>query len=308
MVPLKPYKWENFSPYLMLRLTDLDQEAISCQVRNDQEQAIQIEGCSLSLNSNVRQNFVQPAATQSEIEARIKDAFCDAISDFFVEELEEEYIKSIISESYGFTHPDQIEGIYHYCFDHLFLLEDTPYRDEIKIKQRKNQVYAKVLECIEEEKLFHLDGFIRFRLTDYRLELEELIEYAIDEYIVEQEYQEFIQILRAYVSRQLPKTPVIHAYHVLERKFILFNEAGEQLTKQELEQYLNTWALDGASQEELIVSTLIAMAPKTIILHTFDVNLAVVKTLKTIFQDRLYVCLNCEKCRQWHRESFMLPK
>lgn len=308
MVPLTKYKWENFSPYLMLRLTSLDHEEIDYEVVYEEHKEIKIAGSFIEQQQNKDERIaIQDTLDEMVIESRIHDAFCDAISDFFIEELEEDYIKSIIKRDYGFVQPDQIEGIYHYCFDMLFLRENTPFRDEEKIKLRKKQVYAKVYEYLQEKKVFHLDGFIRFRLTEYRLGLEELIEFAIDEYIVDQEYQQFIQLLKLYVSQQMPKVAMIHALHVQERKFILFDAEGKQLTEQEIEQCLNTWAIDSVSHEDIIVSTLIAMAPKTILLHTHQPTSAVVRTLKAIFQGRLEICLTCDRCKKWQKQGMLLP-
>ncbi|GAA0374834.1 putative sporulation protein YtxC [Bacillus horti] len=297
MVPLTTIKWEHFTPYLLLQLTGLEDRYIGFEVK-DNYKCIHIQGYSLDQK-------LDPPLSHTQVDEQIKNAFCQAISEFYVEELEEEYIKMMIKKVFGFVQPEQIERIYHFCFDMLFLHEDSVFRDEAKISERKRQIFDCAYDYIQEEKEFHLDGFIRFRLSEYRYELEELIEFAVDEYIVDQEYQRFIQLLQQYVAQQIPQIPILHVHHRQGRRFVLFNQDGEQLTEQQIEQYLNKFAIESVTHEDIIVSTLIAMAPKIIILHTTDPNVTIIRTLQTIFQTRLELCLNCQKCKQWQERKLV---
>jgi putative sporulation protein YtxC len=225
--------------------------------------------------------------------------FCKALAEFVVEELEEECIYRMIRRDYGFDDAAQVMQIYRYCFNFLFLNEFSTERDERKVAERKHKVFRQALACISDGHLFHLEGFVRFRLLDYFDELAEVIEYAIDEYVIDKEYQEFIHLLRFFISKQEAKLPLVHVVHIEERKFALYNQEKEPISAEEIEHYLKVWNADTLSQDDLLVSTLMAIAPKKVILHSSDPTNTVVGTLKNIFQHRLHVCLQCRDCTYW---------
>jgi hypothetical protein len=47
-----------------------------------------------------------------------------------------------------------------------------------------------------------LDGFLSFRLKEYRGRLAEVVDKAVDEYMMDMEYKEFIRVLRYFVDVQ----------------------------------------------------------------------------------------------------------
>lgn len=56
-------------------------------------------------------------------------------------------------------------------------------------------------------------SFQTFRLGNYYEQLREYVEAAIDEYKMEQEYQNFIQTLRDYVTSNTPRMEKVHIVH-----------------------------------------------------------------------------------------------
>lgn len=237
--------------------------------------------------------------SSSDVYDIYRHTFCKALAEYVVEELEEECIYRMLRQDYAFEDAAQVMQIYRYCFTMLFLNEGHSERDERKVAERKHKVFRQALACISNEGLFHLGGFVRFRLKDYFAELAEVIEYAIDEYVIDKEYQEFIHLLRYFISKQEAQLPVVHIVHLEGRKFALYDHKKEPIRAEQIEEYLKMWNVDSLTVDDLLVSTLMAIAPKKIILHTQDTENTVIATLKNIFQHRLHVCSQCRNCSYW---------
>ena len=52
-----------------------------------------------------------------------------------------------------------------------------------------------------------------FRLQSYEQELREMAEYAVDEFMLDQQYEEFVSLLKYFVYFQEPKMPLVHVIH-----------------------------------------------------------------------------------------------
>jgi putative sporulation protein YtxC len=70
-----------------------------------------------------------------------------------------------------------------------------------------------------------LDGFIRFRLKDFRHELEKAVDRAVDDLLIEKEYSEFIKLLRYFVEIQEPKVEEVHVVVGEDNKYILLDSS-----------------------------------------------------------------------------------
>jgi putative sporulation protein YtxC len=288
IVPASKKKWEGFSSFLKHELKALENDRFKHEMFTTEDGGILLQCSQYPGHLSV-----------SEVMDTYRHFFSTALAEYAVEVLEEERVQQMIKQDFGYSLQPQIHAVYRYCHHFLFMDEEKNLRDELKIVARKCKIFKKVYEYLEEEREFNLDGFLRFRLQEYTEELAEVIEYAIDEYIVDKEYQEFIQLLRYFISKQEAKLPFLHVFHIKDRQFLLFDEEGENISDKDVESYLEQWSIHSVSYEDIIVSTLITIAPKRLILHTDEATCAVIETLKNIFQDQLSVCMECEHCLQW---------
>ncbi len=227
-----------------------------------------------------------------------------ALSDFIVDKLEDRLLVHLLRHTYGYQQLDEIKKLFLYC-EQALNEKDEPYDDpddwfdEDKVDQRKQIIYEQVHNYLNEANEFDLKGFYLFRLKEYRKILDEAIIQAIDEYVLDQEYERFIQLLRLFVESQTPKCPLLHVVHVNERGFCVFDQTGKQLEPEELLDKWAEWGSSVTSHDELIISALIQHLPKRLILHTSDPEQVLVRTLKHIFGPRLFLCTSCEQCMDW---------
>lgn len=160
---------------------------------------------------------------------------------------------------------------------------------------RKAKVYRKVFEFIQENPQIHLQGFVRFRLKEYWNELFELVEAGIDDYLEDKQYEEFVDLLRYFISAQETKYDLVHVIPIETKHFLLYDEKGKLIHLDQLDAVLNMGE-QKCREEDYLVSALVTIAPKRIVFHMADEKQALAQTINNIFDNRLQSCPSCPFC------------
>jgi len=164
---------------------------------------------------------------------------------------------------------------------------------------RKTSLVTQILSCLDHSAVFDIEGFLRFRALEYKSEVNKAVEYALDEYVVDKEYMEFIQLLKHFVDSQKPQLEYLHVGMTPQGKFHLYNDEGVKVTHQFLEDY----QLDNVHElgyEDLLVSALISVAPRQITLHIrYEGFKDTLKTIRSVFGDRVRDCQGCSLCEKF---------
>ena len=136
-----------------------------------------------------------------------------------------------------------------------------------------------------------LSGFVNFRLKNYRCLLEDLVDFSVNEFIIEREYLEFISLLSLYINSQSPSSNIIHLI-LLENDTFLLDENMKiiDVDKNTLNaKYLSDVSF---SNNDYILNTLLNLIPKKIYLHLASPlsNLDFINTLQLVFENRIKLC------------------
>ncbi|PTM58122.1 putative sporulation protein YtxC [Desmospora activa DSM 45169] len=235
--------------------------------------------------------FYQRPGKQKE--GNVRRSLSNAIADYFMMMDEPALIRHIICKDFRYHHPAETEAIEAYA-QHI-LAEDV----EVESGQydRREKVSRHVSRYLQRHRTLAVDGFFRFRMKRYRHLLVKLVEHAIDEYLLDQEYQEFINLLRYFVSVQKPKIPLVQVFHHGKRRFHLLDGEGNPLSLKETDGVVQELMDQSLSQEDMIVSSLLTVAPDRILLHTVNTEETIIRTLIQIFENRIQVCQGCPICR-----------
>lgn len=136
---------------------------------------------------------------------------------------------------------------------------------------------------------FDYESFLTFRLRNYVDKLIDCVEMSIDEYQLEQEYQNLIENFRLYLKRRTPRLNSIHL--VIDDNFSIFfyDEYFHLISEDTLEQYLDRDIIfeKGIPIKEMVISPLVSIAPKEIYLYSNDLDAGVVQSVQNIFQERV---------------------
>ncbi|WP_051569197.1 putative sporulation protein YtxC [Alkaliphilus transvaalensis] len=165
---------------------------------------------------------------------------------------------------------------------------------------RRSKVIKAITEYLSNESQINIDGFITFRLKDYYLELEETIEKAVEDFLMDKEYNEFIKLLKYFVDIQDSKIELIHVVLEEDHSFKLYDFKNEEINNEYLREVANELSNSNfLSYEDLLMSSLITMAPEKIIIHQVGrlrYTTDIIKTILRVFTSKVMVCNGCEWC------------
>ena len=141
-----------------------------------------------------------------------------------------------------------------------------------------------------------IDGFVYFRLRDYMEIIEYVVDLAVNSFLIKKEYLEFINLLRSYVKTKPSKVQSIHLIYLnsesvlLDKKMNVINTDTDIFTAK----YLSDISF---STNDYALNTILNLLPKKLYIHLLDKNEdEFITTLKSIFENRVSICYDCEIC------------
>lgn len=156
-------------------------------------------------------------------------------------------------------------------------------------------IVKKLSNYFETYDYISVEGFLRFRVAEYRRAVEMLLSEAIEELYIKKEYSEFICLIKQYVDECPCMIDFVHVKVNLDGDFAFYDfKKTEVLLEKDNRDLTEIFS----TREDLLVSVLISLAPKRIMWHSDfkNSNQNVFNTVKEIFGDRVSVCSGCELC------------
>jgi len=166
--------------------------------------------------------------------------------------------------------------------------------------QPDREIVGRVREYLKESHLLVVEGFVTFRLKDYIAALGDVVQEAVDAFLVEREYREFVRLLRYFVDVQEPRTGLTHVFIKPGEAFEVCDAEGNSMDDRYLASLVTELAETEVSHEDLLVSVLITLAPERIVLHCPKERLdeEAVRTVRDVFYRRVSLCTGCSKCSE----------
>lgn len=236
------------------------------------------------------------------LEYNLRRQVAAVVSDVIVNRWEEVLLQEMIMAEYYYFTEEERKTILNYAARNLDkALGGAENAGDNKLN-RQVKILQKLLDYLTMHNQLVVDGFIRFRLKDYMGELEESVERAVDDFIMEREYNEFINLLRYFVEIQEPRVDVVHITCSSEGFFNLWNKEKKLIENNGLEAFMEDEAFKDINYEDMLVSALITLAPGQLVLHfprdgryhnTID-------TLRNVFTDKVTLCPGCDWCGHVH--------
>lgn len=238
--------------------------------------------------------------SEDHMRTLLRQVLTNIISDLILNHWEQVLLKDIIRENYyyfndmerdtifynamGYVHNDHYSGSHHLSIYQL---------------ARKNHIINKLNEFLCSNNRIIIEGFIKFRLKDYIGDLQGIVDRAVDDFLLDREYQEFIQLLKYFVDIQEPKLEVINVMLKPCGTFKLYDGNNQPVNSDFLEGFVVELINSEINYEDLLISALITLAPRRIVFHfTSDGQLVTaVDTIKMVFTGRVSHCQGCSLCR-----------
>ena len=158
-----------------------------------------------------------------------------------------------------------------------------------------------LFKYINEHHSLYLNGFINFRLQDYLEFLNTKIDFAVNKFLIDKEYLEFINILKLYINSESINSKTNHLHLIYKDKdSIIINDNKEIISCNEniaKAKYISDISF---SSNDLALNTLLNLLPKKITIHLTDGYVdEFINTLKLIFQERVIICEDCDICNMY---------
>ncbi|MGE4283167.1 MAG: putative sporulation protein YtxC [Clostridia bacterium] len=241
----------------------------------------------------------------------IKVHLANILSQYIIEKYEQKFISRIINSNYCYFNSCERKEILKTAIKNVLGMEEKNIFSNLFMLRRKNIVSKKLLEYLETSNEIILDGFVTFRLKDYIKELEDVVDKAVDDYLMEKEYKEFIKLLKYFVEIQEPKFNMVHVVVGYDNKYILLDDNKKEITNECIQDFINEVSEGEINYDDLLVSSLITLAPNKIHIHMAGriKNRELMETIKNVFYEKVIFCPGCELCmvNKVHTSEIKIP-
>ncbi len=162
----------------------------------------------------------------------------------------------------------------------------------------RHKIMKSIADYLDSENEINIDGFVNFRLNGYINELNETIERALEVFIAEREYNEFIKLLRYFVEIQECKVDTINLFQSKDGRYLLFDENRNRVSSEYFDELRAEILDETINYDDLLISTLITISPRKINIHDVEGfrNKELVQTIMNVFTDRISTCSSCDLC------------
>ena len=242
-------------------------------------------------------SFLDLYIKDSEKTGFVKDVIAEKLADFILEHYENSMFNKAIATNYFYFSTAEKKEILQKAISYLNCEKKVNcYSDKAKTMIRR-----KIREYFDVSNEIIVDGFVTFRLQDFQKEMESIIDQAVDDYLVDREYKEFISLLQYFVELQPSLLDTVHVTVNDDGNYELYDEE-QSLVKVNFVKGIEPYsAFDSLTPDDLLVSRLITLSPKKIVVHRKEriENKELLNTLMNVFGEKFSFCKDdCPLCNK----------
>lgn len=215
------------------------------------------------------------------------DSFLGAVSDsltcLLFDELEYNLLRKTIVQNYFYFDSIETNKVLNICED---ILCDS---DEYSFENRYNILFDNFFEYFSSHNKLYLNGFLLFQNKKYSKYLEDIVDIAVNKFIIEREYLEFISLLKIYINSHSSETNLVRLYYdsssptLFDENNNLIDIKGDSFNMK----YLSDISF---SSNDYILNALLTLIPKRIIVHLSNTSIDdFINTLSLIFENRITI-------------------
>ncbi|PHV70878.1 hypothetical protein CS063_07590 [Sporanaerobium hydrogeniformans] len=161
-------------------------------------------------------------------------------------------------------------------------------------------LYSPLLETLKEQKELNVDGWLCFRLSKYKIILQDILEQFIEEYMVKKDFVNLIKLIREINFLTQPLEDTMHLVCEERGRLRLLDEEMKDVTQAVIKKYCQDLLQDSTlSEQDLIMNVLITICPRELIIHQKErvQKPQFIKALEGIFGLQVSYCNGCHYCR-----------
>ncbi|WP_018084422.1 putative sporulation protein YtxC [Desulfurispora thermophila] len=235
---------------------------------------------------------------------QLKSFLADLLAETIMQHWEYLLLSDIIREQFYYFTAEEKQVILRQALQYINHGQGESEGYRLYRLRRKELILSRLQEYLQSNDDLVLDGFIRFRLKEYVSELKEAADKAVDDFLLEKEYNEFVQLLRYFVEMQEPRVSLVHVLIMPNGAFKLYDRHYRNINSEFLEGLMVELTSSEISYEDLLISALVSLAPEQIVFHTGrrEVPSYLLETMKSVFWQRVGQCTGCQFCTPPEKE------
>ncbi len=212
-----------------------------------------------------------------------------------IDELEEIFLKRLISQNYFYFDHNEKNKILAICFD---IMAD----DFSKLFDKKFKILFDIFySFLSDHTSIVLNGFINFRLKDYFSFLDEIVNEAVNHFVIEKEYLEFISLVKLYINSQNSTCDIVHIIYSSSESLLLDENKNAIIVNDDIfkAKILSDISF---SSNDYILNSLLTLLPKKVYIHLVDNFMDdFINTLQLVFENRVSLCTDCNICQLYKK-------
>lgn len=224
------------------------------------------------------------------------------LSCLVIDELEESFLKMILLKNYFYFNSTEMKHILELCYE-IFSDDFNTYFDK-----KHNILIDSFENYLVNNKSIILTGFINFRIKNYMTILEDVVDEAVNSFVVEKEYLEFISLLKMYVNSQNSNCDVVHLIYNNNNSTLLDKDKNQINVSDDIfkAKYLSDISF---SSNDYALNTLLTLVPEKIYIHLIDNCIdEFIHTISLIFENRVEICTDCSICKIYKNNPINFKK
>lgn len=154
------------------------------------------------------------------------------------------------------------------------------------LKEKRISILKKEILSALMSGHINVDGLVKFRLEEYKKELQFTVELLIDELSSKKAYDEFIGLMKYFTEIQTPVTDTV-VLSESEGEYLLTDSLGNPINLRFDEEYADELMPFNLTGDDLLISNLMAAMPKKIIFNNINTNKPIINTISRIFEGRI---------------------
>lgn len=199
--------------------------------------------------------------------------YIKALSGFIIDRYEAKILKRIINKKY----PD---------IPNVIVSQIIKSKDDDRLDERKRVVENILKGYFLENESGNIEGIVTFRLNEYKNKLCDLAEKIVDDYYLGREYDDFVELLKYFISVQNTRAEIIYIVVNDEEMYSVLDEKKHDITKEVISDLIPQNEIKYVTYDDLLISMLISIAPKKIVVNNKEKikNIQLFETVEKVFE------------------------
>lgn len=234
--------------------------------------------------------FCDESKYSQEVKSTVLVYITNILYNIIIDNFRHRELLEYLTENYFFLKHDEMVEVDIKINNILKQKEKITGEDSIYAMNRINSIQLAIKEFIEEDDYINIDGYIRFRLKPISKYVEEIVDKVVETFMVEKEYNEFINLLKYFVDIQDSKIDKISIIVKENGGYEVIDSQGNDIFKDFINDLVENKDDKKVNQEDVIISGLITNAPKEICIYNKEMcqNQEFLNTISSVFRERVH--------------------